>query len=65
MIASHSLSDVERVDLIAELADEGEMLRNKDFTNILPVFNEALCDECDYRPHCDRIWKDQRRRGLD
>ena len=43
----------------------GEMLRNKDFPSILPVFNEALCDECDYRPHCDRIWKDQRRRGLD
>ena len=64
MIASHSLSDDERVDLIAELAEEGEMLRNKDFTSILPVFNEALCDECDYRPHCDRIWKDQRRRGL-
>jgi hypothetical protein len=58
-------SDEERADLIAELAEEGEMLRNKDFTNILPVFNEALCDECDYRPHCDRIWKDQRRRGLD
>lgn len=59
--ASFSLSDNDRHDLIAELAEEGEMLRNKDWSHVLPIFDELRCETCDYRPHCNRIWKKEKR----
>ena len=54
--ASHSLTDEECTELLAECLDTGEYLLRKDWDGVLPVLNEH-CPDCDYRPHCERYWK--------
>jgi RecB family exonuclease len=58
--ASHETSVVEQENLAAECLETGEIIRNKDWENTLPVVNDH-CPYCDFLPHCTRFWKQQGR----
>lgn len=60
--ASHEMPDEAREELAAECLETGEMLRTKDWENVLPVLNDH-CPDCDFLPHCERFWRSQRRFG--
>ncbi len=60
--ASHELSEPEQENLAVQCLDTGEIIRNKDWENVLPVVNEH-CPYCDFLPHCTRYWKQQERTG--
>ncbi|MES2464285.1 MAG: PD-(D/E)XK nuclease family protein [Armatimonadota bacterium] len=58
--ASHELVEAEQEELAAECLETGEVIRNKDWENTLPMVNEH-CPYCDFLPHCTRFWKQQAR----
>ncbi len=54
--ASHEQTPEEREELLAECQETGEKLMRTDWTAVLPVVNPH-CDDCDFRPHCERHWR--------
>ena len=57
--ASHEQTDDEREWLTADCLETAEHLKNKDWESVLPVINDH-CPDCDYRPHCERYWRQRR-----
>jgi len=58
--ASHELTDEERTELVAALAETAEEIRTKEWENVLPVVNDH-CPYCDFLPHCAKFWRKQAR----
>ncbi|WP_395088866.1 RecB family exonuclease [Armatimonas sp.] len=54
--ASHEQTEDEREWLLADCLETAETLKNKDWDSVLPVLNDH-CPDCDYRPHCERYWR--------
>jgi putative RecB family exonuclease len=54
--ATHEQTNTEREILLSECLETGEKLLQKNWETVLPVLNDH-CDDCDFRPHCDRHWK--------
>ena len=57
--ASHEQTEAEREWLLADCLETAETLKNNDWESVLPVLNDH-CPDCDYRPHCERYWRQRR-----
>ena len=58
--ASYEMSADERESFLADVTETGEIIRTKDWENVLPVINDH-CPYCDFLPHCETFWARRRR----
>jgi RecB family exonuclease len=58
--ASWELNEEDRAHLTADCTETGEIIRNKDWEGVLPVYNDH-CPYCDFLPYCERWFKRQAR----
>jgi putative RecB family exonuclease len=54
--ASHEQTPDEREELLSGCRETGEKLLRTEWDTVLPVLNPH-CDDCDFRPHCERHWR--------